>query len=104
MDWATGAALLVPATVAHEVGEWNEEFFLYSEETDYFRRIRDDRSADPIRTFGRGDTPRRWIRDIARARDPDGRQPCPLRRAISRPGILGAVARGGRTGAALRFL
>ena len=40
MDWATGAALLVPAAVAREVGEWNEEFFLYSEEVDYFRRIR----------------------------------------------------------------
>jgi exopolysaccharide biosynthesis WecB/TagA/CpsF family protein len=40
VDWATGAALLVPAAVAREVGEWNEEFFLYSEETDYFRRIR----------------------------------------------------------------
>jgi exopolysaccharide biosynthesis WecB/TagA/CpsF family protein len=40
VDWATGAALLVPAPVACEVGEWHEEFFLYSEETDYFRRIR----------------------------------------------------------------
>lgn len=41
VDWATGAALLVPAAVAREVGDWNEEFFLYSEETDYMRRIRD---------------------------------------------------------------
>jgi exopolysaccharide biosynthesis WecB/TagA/CpsF family protein len=41
VDWATGAALLVPAAVAREVGEWHEEFFLYSEETDYFRRIRE---------------------------------------------------------------
>jgi exopolysaccharide biosynthesis WecB/TagA/CpsF family protein len=40
VDWATGAALLVPSTVAREVGNWNEEFFLYSEEIDYFRRIR----------------------------------------------------------------
>lgn len=40
VDWATGAALLVPATVAREVGDWNEAFFLFSEETDYFRRIR----------------------------------------------------------------
>lgn len=39
-DWATGAAVLVRASVAREVGPWNEEFFLYSEETDYFRRIR----------------------------------------------------------------
>jgi GT2 family glycosyltransferase len=40
VDWAMGAALLVPAAVAREVGEWNEAFFLYSEEVDYFRRIR----------------------------------------------------------------
>ena len=41
VDWATGAALLIPAAVVREVGDWNEEFFLYSEETDYFRRIRE---------------------------------------------------------------
>jgi GT2 family glycosyltransferase len=41
VDGATGAALLIPAAVAREVGAWNEEFFLYSEETDYFRRIRE---------------------------------------------------------------
>jgi GT2 family glycosyltransferase len=41
VDWATGAALLVCAAVLREVGNWTEEFFLYSEETDYFRRIRD---------------------------------------------------------------
>ncbi len=40
VDGATGAALLVPIAVARGVGEWNEEFFLYSEEVDYFRRIR----------------------------------------------------------------
>ncbi len=40
VDWATGAALVIPAAVGAEVGPWNEEFFLYSEETDYFRRIR----------------------------------------------------------------
>ncbi|MGW0017274.1 WecB/TagA/CpsF family glycosyltransferase [Rhodococcus sp. NPDC003382] len=40
VDWATGAAVLIRAWVAREVGPWNEEFFLYSEETDYFRRIR----------------------------------------------------------------
>jgi GT2 family glycosyltransferase len=41
IEWATGAALLIRSTVAREVGEWNEEFFLFSEETDYFRRIRE---------------------------------------------------------------
>ncbi|MGW4247163.1 glycosyltransferase family 2 protein [Nocardia sp. NPDC004722] len=40
VDWATGACLLVRGSLAAEFGEWNEEFFLYSEETEYFRRIR----------------------------------------------------------------
>ncbi len=40
VDWATGAALLVPATAVAAVGGWDERFFLYSEETDYFRRLR----------------------------------------------------------------
>lgn len=41
VDWATGAAVLVRASLARELGDWNEEFFLYSEETDYFRRVRE---------------------------------------------------------------
>ncbi|WP_214467927.1 glycosyltransferase family 2 protein [Microbacterium flavescens] len=40
MDWATGAALLVSRDAAATVGEWDERFFLYSEETDYCRRVR----------------------------------------------------------------
>lgn len=40
VDWATGAALLVRRDVAEAVGDWDERFFLYSEETDYFRRVR----------------------------------------------------------------
>ena len=41
VDWATGAALLVRTGVLGEVGDWDAaRFFLYSEETDYFRRIR----------------------------------------------------------------
>lgn len=40
-DWATGAAMfLAPATVA-AVGPWAEDYFLYSEETDYALRARD---------------------------------------------------------------
>lgn len=39
-DWATGAALLVRHDVVEAVGPWDERFFLYSEETDYCRRIR----------------------------------------------------------------
>jgi exopolysaccharide biosynthesis WecB/TagA/CpsF family protein len=39
-DWATGAALLVSAACRTAVGEWDERYFLYSEETDYLRRVR----------------------------------------------------------------
>lgn len=40
IDWATGAALLLRREAAERIGEWDERFFLYSEETDYFRRLR----------------------------------------------------------------
>ncbi|QAY61967.1 glycosyltransferase [Xylanimonas allomyrinae] len=41
VEWATGAALLIDAAVARTVGDWDERFFLYSEETDFFRRVRE---------------------------------------------------------------
>ncbi|MFJ4169519.1 WecB/TagA/CpsF family glycosyltransferase [Paenarthrobacter sp. NPDC089714] len=41
VEWATGAALLIDARVAEAVGEWDEQFFLYSEETDFCRRVRE---------------------------------------------------------------
>ena len=41
VDWATGAALLIRADVERAIGDWDESYFLYSEETDYCRRIRD---------------------------------------------------------------
>jgi GT2 family glycosyltransferase len=40
IEWASGAALLVSAAARRTVGEWDESFFLYSEEVDYLRRIR----------------------------------------------------------------
>jgi GT2 family glycosyltransferase len=40
VDWATGAALLISPAVAERVGEWDDRFFLYSEETDFLRRVR----------------------------------------------------------------
>ncbi|MFC5931583.1 glycosyltransferase family 2 protein [Cryobacterium melibiosiphilum] len=41
VEWATGAALLVRTSVVEAIGPWDSErFFLYSEETDYARRIR----------------------------------------------------------------
>lgn len=40
VDWASGAALAVSAEARAKVGDWDESFFLYSEEVDYQRRVR----------------------------------------------------------------
>lgn len=40
VDWASGAALAISAEARAAVGDWDETFFLYSEEVDYQRRIR----------------------------------------------------------------
>jgi len=42
VEWATGAALLIDGALADRLGDWDERYFLYSEETDYFRRARND--------------------------------------------------------------
>lgn len=39
--WATGAAMLISAEAAREVGPWDESFLLYSEETEYALRAAD---------------------------------------------------------------
>ena len=44
IDWATGAALLVHRDLVASIGDWDEQFFLYSEETDLMRRVRDQGS------------------------------------------------------------
>jgi GT2 family glycosyltransferase len=41
VDWATGAAILLSHQAVAAIGEWDERFFLYSEETDALRRVRD---------------------------------------------------------------
>lgn len=41
IEWATGAAIMVRADLAEQIGDWDERFFLYSEEVDYFRRARE---------------------------------------------------------------
>ncbi|WMT92828.1 glycosyltransferase family 2 protein [Pelagibacterium sp. H642] len=40
VDWATGAALLIAPWARQAVGQWDESYFLYSEEVDYMRRVR----------------------------------------------------------------
>lgn len=39
VQWATGAALMVQRSLADSL-PWDESYFLYSEETDFFRRLR----------------------------------------------------------------
>ena len=41
MDWTAGASLLLRRSVLEEVGLFDETFFLYFEETDLCRRIRE---------------------------------------------------------------
>jgi N-acetylglucosaminyl-diphospho-decaprenol L-rhamnosyltransferase len=40
-DWATGAVVLVARRCREAIGDWDESFFLYSEETDYMLRAMD---------------------------------------------------------------
>jgi GT2 family glycosyltransferase len=39
--WASGAAMMISTVCIRAVGEWNEPFFLYSEETEYCLRAGD---------------------------------------------------------------
>ena len=41
IDWATGAILAVSGRVRAIVGDWDESYFLYMEEVDYMRRVRE---------------------------------------------------------------
>lgn len=40
VEWASGAALAVSSAARQHAGNWDESFFLYSEETEYCRRVR----------------------------------------------------------------
>jgi len=40
IDWASGSALAISAPARARIGDWDESFFLYSEEVDYQRRAR----------------------------------------------------------------
>jgi GT2 family glycosyltransferase len=40
IEWASGAIMLISAAARRAVGNWNEAYFLYSEEVDYLRRVR----------------------------------------------------------------
>lgn len=40
VEWMTGAILAISARARRVVGDWDETFFLYSEEVDYLARVR----------------------------------------------------------------
>lgn len=40
VEWATGAVVMVSEACDRQVGEWNESYFLFSEEVEYASRIR----------------------------------------------------------------
>ena len=40
VDWATGAVMMIASECDRQVGSWDEQFFLYSEETDYAALVR----------------------------------------------------------------
>lgn len=40
VDWAEGAAMMVSRNCDEAVGDWDETYFLFSEEVDYARRVR----------------------------------------------------------------
>jgi GT2 family glycosyltransferase/glycosyltransferase involved in cell wall biosynthesis len=40
VDWASGAVLLIGASCRTAIGDWDDSFFLYSEETEYCQRAR----------------------------------------------------------------
>ena len=41
VEWATGAILAVAARARRAAGDWDKSFFLYMEEVDYLRRVRE---------------------------------------------------------------
>jgi len=41
VEWATGSALLISPQARQATGDWDESYFLYSEEVDYQRRARE---------------------------------------------------------------
>jgi GT2 family glycosyltransferase len=40
IDWGVGAVMMISRACLDAVGQWDESFFLYSEETDYCQRVR----------------------------------------------------------------
>ncbi len=42
VEWASGSILAVAARARAVVGDWDESFFLYMEEVDYLRRVREN--------------------------------------------------------------
>ncbi|GGK98217.1 glycosyl transferase family 2 [Salinibacterium xinjiangense] len=67
-DWAEGSTQLISAACWQACGEWDESYFLYSEETEYDLRVRDfgmvawyqPRATAQHLEGGSADNPRQW--------------------------------------------
>jgi N-acetylglucosaminyl-diphospho-decaprenol L-rhamnosyltransferase len=78
VDWCQSSALLVRREAAAQVGYLDEDFFVYSDEVDFARRLRDagwssvyvpDARAVHHEQLATGALPERRIVELARARD-----------------------------------
>ena len=78
VDWCQSSALLVRREAAAQVGYLDPDFFVYSDEVDFARRLRDvgwrsvyvpEAAGGPPRAASTGALPERRIVEIARGRD-----------------------------------
>ena len=54
VDWLLGAALMIRGETWQQVGPFDEQFFMYSDEVDWCHRCRDLRLGDPLFADGSG--------------------------------------------------
>ena len=93
VDWAQSAALLVRREAAEQIGWLDPAFFVYSDEVDFCRRLRDAGWRIALRARAPGRPPRAALHR-RRARAADRRalaQPRPLHAQAPRPGAARAV-------------
>ena len=100
IEWATGAVVAVSAECRAAIGDWDDTYFLYSEEVDYFRRAREAGFtprfvADAAAVHEEGeyeDNPRLWRLVIANRAEYHRRHNGPLARLAFRLGLATSEA------------